>query len=302
MDIADTTGSTLPALNKIEDVGRRAVGITKPLLGEGLGARASAAEAIQTTEQGLKPAFEDAKFKAKQILPFIAEWFMEMWREYSDPKRTIQITYQNEVRFVKPAQLWGPLALRVVSIKRFQDSILKAQQEDKFINQFIPAFKDLMSPDGMIQIGTSILKNRDFSNAEKVWKKPSDFDAKHVALSENDQIIWNGVLDYPKPDENHKAHLKEHKPCFATASIQDESAGVHPDGLKNMKTHIIMHEQMMERAESGEQAPTEGQPPVPAATGETPGEIVGDTLAAEAGATENLPGVTPVGSPSLAEI
>jgi len=61
LEVKDTTQQTFQAIEVAKDMNREAAGLNKPLLGEGLGSRASASESINTMNQALKPALEDAK-------------------------------------------------------------------------------------------------------------------------------------------------------------------------------------------------------------------------------------------------
>lgn len=298
IEIQDTTRQTIPLLNLIQDYLKETMGTNKPFMGEALGQRTSASEAIGVLEQAVKPALEDAKYKANQLLPFIAEWNMELWRQFGDPELRLVLTQQNEQREVKPAMLWGPLSVRVTSIKRFQDGILRRKEEDMFLNQFFPLAQPYMSEEGIVNALSQIAKNRNYQDVDTWWKKSSDYDARRVARMENESILHSGVYDMPKQEENHAAHLAEHQPYLANYSLLPEMER-DPENIRRMQLHIQVHEQMLAGSKQGAaQAAMTGAPSALGVEGvggngpRTQGEAVGDMLGAAAGAAEQ-PGRPP---------
>lgn len=288
LEIRDTTTQTFQAKDMAEDMLRRAAGINKPLLGEGLGSRASASEAINTLNQALKPALEDAKYKADQMLPWIGEWILEMTRQFSDPKQQVAVKYKGEERTVYPARLYGDQIVRVVAIKKLQDSILRVQTESNIMGQFIPAFGSLMTEEGMVSLAKQIAKNADFEEVDSWFKVGDDFDARHVAKSENQNILVNGVTDYPTQGENHKAHIEEHKNGLASYLVIFPTEEQNKEGIAKMKAHITMHERLQEsrpqiEAPQGEPAPEGG---LDEGMARSVGEGAGDTIAGALGGAE----------------
>jgi len=275
------------------------MGTNKPFLGEPLGGRTSASEARIVFEQAVKPALEDAKYKANQILPFVAEWCMEMWREFGDPKKTIIITRENQQIEVKPAELWGPLTTRVVSVMNFQDGIIQRQEEDQFINQILPIFlqNGVIDQKGLKVYGTQIMKRREIKNVDEILTGGSDADARNVARAENNAILWHGVVDLPRPGENDEAHLAEHNPYFSTILLLPDEEKPPEQNVGIMKMHIKRHELQMAQAKQGQQVSVQENQP------QTEGEVMGDMMGAQEGAMENLPQgeANPVGRPPLVE-
>ena len=278
LNITDTTSQTFTAMDKAEDLIRRAAGINKPLLGEGLGSRASASEAINTLNQALKPALEDAKYKADQILPFIAEWIMDMTRQFANPDDMIAVKFKGAVRKVYPGRLWGDQLVRVVAIKKLQDNILRVQAENTMMTSYLPVFGQFMTEEGMVDLGKQIAKNRDFDNVDSWYKIGDDYDARHVAMSENEAIVLDNVVDFPSPSENHDAHIDEHESFVLryTLGVPDEDQ--NKEGIANMKRHIDMHKQFMDqRPQPGAPQAPEGSAPesAPRTVGEAAGDLVG---------------------------
>jgi hypothetical protein len=290
MEQKDTTGQTFVAIDKAQEMLRQAAGINKPLLGEGLGSRASASEAINTLNQALKPALEDAKYKADQMLPWMGDWILEMTRQFSDPAQQISVKYKGVERSVFPARLYGEQVVRVVAVKKLQDSILRVQIEQNFMTQFLPAFGHLMTEQGQVSLAQQIAKNSDFEEVDSWWKGGSDYDAVHVAKSENENILRFGAVDYPAPEENHEAHIKQHKGAMATYLLGVPSEEQNKEGLKNMKTHIGMHEQLKSEQPQA-QAPEVGgeEGAVDEGSPRTGGEGAGDIIAGSLGGGAEAP-------------
>ena len=291
MDIQDTTQQSIPLLATIQENTKETAGANKPFLGEAMGSRTSASEAIGVLEQAIKPALEDTKYKANQLLPFVAFWVKEMWREFGDPRRRLMVTYQNEQREIKPAELWGPLNTRVVSIKRFQDNILRRREEDQMLNIIVPLMLSSRATgqQGVKVFFRQVLKNRSYDDVDKILESGSKFDAHHIADGENDAILFGGVYDLPKEGEDHEAHIERHKPFLASYLLLPEEEQ-NPASARMMKQHIQMHETFIERAEAGAaNAAMTGQMPAEAGAPRSPGEAAGDMMGAEAGAMENLP-------------
>jgi len=287
LEIKDTTQQTFQAIEVAKDMNREAAGLNKPLLGEGLGSRASASESINTMNQALKPALEDAKYKADQILPFCAEWVMRMTRQFSDPDQQIAVKYKGIERTTYPGRLWGEQIVRVVAIKKLQDNILRVQKEEQMMNQYLPAFGDLMSPEGKVDLAKQIAKSRDFENVDSWFPEFDDYDARHVAKSESIAILMERAIDFPKQGENHKGHIEQHKADLATYIYAIPTEEQDKEGLSNLKSHIGIHERM-----ASEKAQPVGEQPqqvegIDEGQARTAGEGAGDVIAGEAGSLGN---------------
>ena len=296
VDVPDTTQQSLPMLKEVGERIRQALGTNKPFLGEPLGSRTSASEAITDFEQALKPALEDAKYKANQLMPFYATWVDRMRELFADPSSVIQITYEDKPREIKPANLWGPMKVRVVSVKKFQDNAIRERQEVAFLQQYFAVAAPLMGQRAIVPL-KQIAKNRDYKDVDSWFPEDADdFDARHVAISENEAIVRRGVVDLPKPDENHVAHLKIHDPYLSSVVLLTEDdkigLGITDQNVANFKIHIQQTKNLMEQgkaqsAQAGQAAAAVGQEPG------LPGEAAGDEIAAQAGAEAQPPAGRP---------
>lgn len=296
IEVQDTTGVTMQHLAYLDEYRRKIIGTNKPLMGEALGGRTSAAESISVYEQALKPALEDVKYKANQIFPFIAFWVNELWRDFGNPELTIALTFENEPMEIKPANMWGDMRVRVTAIKQFQDNILRRKEEDNFINQTLPVMvqNGVIDQKGLALFFKQVMKNRDFEDVDRmVTSVSSDYDARHVAKAENASIVFNGVYDMPKPGENHEAHNSEHKPFLAALMLLPKDDMPSQENLAILKLHIQQTDRLIEQGDKPMQGGGMEQPPTQENEPRTAGEAFGDM----AGAMENMP--SPEGEPLM---
>ena len=291
LKIQDTTSTTIPMLAATEERRQKIMGTNKAFLGEPIGGRQSASGYLGTLDQALKPALEDVKFKAEQILPFVAFWVKELYYDFGNPETTLLITYENEQLEVKPSYLYGDFRIRVSSVKNFQDSAIKRKQENELLGQVLPVAAQLGAIDaqGSKIIFKQIFQDRKIEHLNEIFKTQGDFDAVRVARSENMAILWQGIFDMPKPEENHAVHLKEHESYLSTVVLLPDGSRPDDVAIQRMKMHIQMHKNYASNPQGGQGG---GQPnqaslnqPAPATT---PGEVSGDQLSGDMGNMGNL--------------
>ena len=282
VDIKDTTGITLQMLAHLEEKRRKTMGTNKPLVGEPLGGRTSAAESISVFEQALKPSLEAAKYKANQIFPFIAFWVSEMWKDFGNPDLVINLTGKSPVKQIKPADIFGDMRIKVTAIKQFQDGILRRKEADNFIQTMIPLLlaNKVMSPADLGRFAKDEMNSREFSGVDNYISVRSNADAQHVAQAENDNIVFGGVEDLPKPEEDHQTHLDEHLPFAGSAALAFEKDDPRYANIRKLQFHIQLHQQMMAGAQQQAQQaqPELGQPLDQGAPPRTEGEAFGDEM------------------------
>lgn len=290
IQIQDTTQNTFNMLDRIDQRRMRATGLNKTRLGEELGGRTSAFESSQVIKQALDPALEDSAFMANQALLPLAFWNKEFWDVFGDPEDEKMLSYEGQQYRVKPGKIWGDVNMRVTAIKHFQDSILKRREEDLFINQSYSMVAPLLRQEGRIGFWQEIAKNRgiDSLTQSEAWGLAQDYDARHVAKSENMAVVWNGIYDMPKPDELHAAHLAEHEPYLAAIVLLPEEERPPMRNIQMMKTHIQLHRNMVGGGQPG--APAMPQAMI---EGVNEAETFGNVMGAEGGAAEQnaTPGV-----------
>jgi len=290
LEIQDTTQTTQAMLGYLEADRRKILGTNKPLSGEALGGRTSAAESIAVFEQALKPALEAAKYKANQIFPFIAFWVSEMWKDFGNPDLVINLTGNSPVKQVKPADIFGDMRIKVTAIKQFQDGILARKESDNFIQTLLPMLlaNQAMTPADLARFAKMEMTNRDMEGVDDFITVKGNADAQHVAKAENQNIVLHGVDDFPRPEEDHQTHLDEHLPYATSVALAMDKEDPRQANIRKLQLHIQQHQQMMQgqqQAQAGAQ-PQEGNPLSQGAAPRTEGEAFGD----EAGALQNPQG------------
>lgn len=289
LETQDTTQYTVPILQLLDGRIRDIFGVNSPFLAEALGGRTSASEATFVSEQAIKLALEDLIYKANQILPWMAEWIFNGLDMFMDDDTTIAITKSGKPVEIKPRDVWGAVNIRITSIKTFQDSLIKRKDFLQYLNQVVPVFLKFVSRKGVADIAEQVSKPFGFENVKSWFDQDDDYDARNMARSENQYILWEGVSLLPKPEENQEAHLSEHKPILASYLMLPQEQQ-NPQGIQNMKMHIQMHENFLERKAQGGASlvPQAGQAPKPGQD-MMAGQDAGAPMAAEAGMQENMP-------------
>lgn len=289
LETQDTTQYTVPILQLLDNRIRDIFGVNSPFLAEALGGRTSASEATFVSEQAIKLALEDLIYKANQILPWMAEWIFNLMDTFSDDETVITITKSDKPVEVKPKDVWGAVNVRITSIKTFQDSLIKRKDFLQYLNQVVPVFLKFVSRKGVADIAEQVSKPFGFEHVKEWFDQSDDYDARNMARSENQYILWEGESLLPKPEENQDAHLSEHKPILASYLMLPQEQQ-NPANVQKMKLHIQMHENFVEQKAQGSSplAPQQGQVPAPQ-QGMMAGPEAGAPMAAEAGAAENMP-------------
>lgn len=284
LKVQDTTGNMLPMLNEVDRRIQDVFGVNKPFLAEALGGRTSASEALFITDQAVKVSLEDAKYKADQLLPFVAQWTMDMMDQFSDPDTTIIITSQDKPVEIKPAEVYGPINVRVTSIKQFQDGILRRREEDDFLSKVYPMMKEIMTPKGKMNMFSQICVNRGFEDVDTWFDTTGKYDATIRARRESNDILWFGGKDMPNEQDDDEAHLTEHKPIHASYTLlppeqQNESF------IQHHAMHIQMHEANLDRKKNQQAMATTQPVPNPV---NTPGNEAGGMIAGPMGEMANM--------------
>ena len=287
--VPDTTKITLLMQEFIERDSDKTTGADKPITGEALGSRTSATEAKNVFDQAAKPLVAKATYTADQIFPWMYRLDAALWRQYGDPKKVITITHNNMIHEIKPAELWGPLKVKVTAITNFENNTLRRQEINSFLGTSYPQAAEQMGESGKRVFWREVFTTFGFDRVNEIFPADGDYDARHIAINENHDIIIVGVPDEPRPDENHAAHLAVHEPAMRQYELLPD-ADSDPERMRMMRNHIQIHKDMQQQSESQAQQLTpqpEGgaeAPPQEAGAGGLVGEVTGERIAAEEGA------------------
>ena len=292
IEVPSVTGDMQAFIAYLEARIKETAGTTDPFLGTPMGSRTSASEAKQAFEQSMKPANERLRRMAR-LLEWIAKWDMRMWRMFAPSDLTLALINKGKVQEIKPAEVYGPLMVKVTAIDDYKNNVMVQREQDSFLRETFPMVKDSMGKRNTNNLLRWIYRKRDFP-VDEIFGPEKEGDAVHVASSEN-QAFLNGIWDPPKPDQNHEVHIAVHNDDKSMFKRMPES-DLHPETMRYVDAHIEIHKQMQAQefasatqtgaqAQQGPQALEgaigAGEPG--AAPPRTEGEVSGDIIAGEAG-------------------
>ncbi len=284
IEIQDTTITAIPFLRWLEEDGDKAAGTDKPIIGEAMGGRTAATEARNVYKEAMKIMLDKAYYLADQLLPWVAEQFSELWRQYADPKRVVAIDYQGQRYEVKPSELWGPMRVTVTSVKKFEEDAMSRMEENNLIATGYQFLAALMGREGATEFWRQVLKRRKYRNVDSFFPKVNDYEAREVARMENDQILYQGQWDAPKQEENQEIHLEEHE-SFLAAYKALPAEQQNAQNMALLVQHIAVHHYMQIQAQRQMALMTQGitQQPQQQVGPETTGQAAGDLMGAQTG-------------------
>ena len=289
IEVPSVTGDMQAFIAYLEARIKETMGTTDPFLGTPMGSRTSASEAKQAFEQSMKPANERLR-RMSRVLEWIAVWDMRMWRMFAPPELTLALINKNKVQEIKPAQIYGPLRVKVTAIDDYKSNVMVQREQDTFMRETYPLIQDSMTRREKRNLTKWIYGKRDFP-VDEIWEPEKEGDAVHVASSENKAFL-DGVWDQPKPDENHEVHMAVHNDAKSMFKRMPES-DLDPETMRYVDAHIEIHRQMQaQEFASATQPGMQGgqQPGAAVGMGEpgasparTEGELSGDMIAGDAG-------------------
>ena len=287
--IPDTTNITIAMHDRIEAEANKTTGADDPIQGQALGARTSATEAQNVFDQAMKPIVNSLSYISDQLFPWMLEMDAELWRQYGDPKTVLTVTHMNMLREIKPTELWGPIKTKVTAITQFKNNVIARRDMNQFIQNVYPLFKDIMGQTGSRVLARKALRIAGFDDVNEIIPESGDFDARRVAMDENNNMLYKGMLDEALVDENHEAHLPVHEMAERQYSLLPKD-DVDQNALRRLRLHIQEHKDFRSQGAVGAsgQPQQQHQPQQQSQVGGMPsdlqGEVLGDQLEAMGGA------------------
>lgn len=291
LDVPSVLSDTMPLLQTVNARFKSAMGTMEPISGGPIGGRASATQAQNTLEQAMKPAIEDAKYRAEQRYHWQARIVAALWRQLGDPERVLTVTYNNQLYEIKPTELYGDFRTRIVSVGQFEADVLEQQTMNDFAARVLPTFAPMMGQEGLKKFGIALMKSRKIRDAETFFGNSSTKDAERVAWYENIAILQQGVQDIPEVGENDAAHLSIHEPYLERYLAVMPTDQQNEANLRNMNVHILIHKQHQTQTQPAQGAtPQGGQPGQPGQPGQQGPNQYGVGAEGMAGSAPMLPG------------
>lgn len=284
------TQDMLPFISYLEQYMNDSAGTTKPYRGEGLGSRASAQEARNAMEQSLKPAAERLAYIEDQLIDWVARKDAALWRQFAEPDQVLAITRDEDVREIKPQYLYGDMRVKLTAVSEYITDAMARMEEERLLTATLPVAAPIMGKDGLAACFRYVFRKRGFPVGE-MFPPTQDFDAKHVAQSENATMIQTGQFDMPQQEENHAIHILEHIHGEAIFALDQT---IPKERINLMRQHRLIHEQMKMQAQGPAGAGPQQVPGMAQGlgAGETPpateAQAGGDMMAAAGGETGGL--------------
>ena len=271
--VPSNTGDMQNFIAYLEARIKETAGTTAPFLGEAMGSRTSASEATNALEQAMKPAMEKLRRMAR-VLEWIGVWDMRMWRMFSPADQMFSLVQKGKVKEIKPANLWGPLRVKITAIDDFEKNSVGRAEQNQFMRDTLPMAKDVLSKKEFRNTLKWIYRQRDFP-VDELWVGNDDMDARHIARSE-DNGFFNLIEDLPKEGENHEVHLDEHGQDLRLYKMNSDA---DPEVVRLFDVHMEVHNQMLQQQESQAPQTPQGEVSPP----RTSGEVSGDAIAGQSG-------------------
>jgi len=281
--VPSITGDMLPFIQWLEDEIMKALGADKAFRGEAMPSRTPATGYKLTHDQSQKPNLVKDRYIARQLFPWMAQKDMELWRQYSDPEKTLTFTRKGyDPMEFSPAELWQPLLVKCVAVDKYEKDMIQRQEEDKFNQVLLPYLAPLMGRKGLTVYGKQLLKKRGVDGVDEMFPYTKDGDARHVALSENFAILQTGIPDNVKPEEDDETHLAQHEPALEWAKAQSD---INPEHIAVLEDHVAQHQQRLEVEQGQFPSPQQEQGGMTAPSN-MEGQAMGDMFSAQEGAMQ----------------
>ena len=285
VEVARTTEITLAMADRIEQDIFATLGTDKPILGQPLLGRTSATEATNVLEQAKVPLLEKADANGGDYLTWSFEMDAELWRQFANPKTVISLTHNDLLEEIKPAELYGPYKVTVTAITQFENTTQRRRELNAFLQNGYDRAREFMGQEGALNFWRLAWGEFNFKDVDDVFPPTGDFDAKRVGVNESFSILFKGEVDEALPDENHAAHLVQHKRWALEYGLIPEE-DQNPEWIRNHDLHIQQHENFLEAPQPG--APQAGIEQPGALAEGTVGELGANPLEAVAGAEAAL--------------
>ena len=240
LTVNNVTQRTVEELAMMRERADSLIGTTEAFRGEFAGSRATATEVIGNKSQALKPVLELAKFLISQYVNFILPTFMSLSRQYADPDQFIEV---DGLR-VYPAELYGELDTKIVSIEKYEADL---QSRQVLTNAIQAGAYTLAEPSMGAEGKTVFWKNYwkqmklpdvelTFPAAAQLVEAVNQANADVRAIMQNPERAMSDQALLPQPGEKHDIHVKilEDKKELMIAQSKmpvQEGAPLHIDGV-----------------------------------------------------------------------
>ena len=268
---------TVALWEKLEEDMNKTMATDKPIVGEALGGRTSATEAQNIFEQALKPALVLVKYVLTQFLPWYAQKSLRLWHLYAHPDQIAEITGEEEIIEIKPAELYGEFDVEMDMIDEFVENGQVVQNMQYLVSQILASPEAAGVIDFKELLREILTRLKITKNPARLLKPDKAWDAEMVAELENKEMMDPEDPEFvePQPNQDHVVHLRRHKSERQQYTFLPKEQ--QPlESLAMLDMHIQLHEDFKEQSNAQQAAPPEA-PPTPG----LPGELSGDQIAGD---------------------
>lgn len=272
MDVRDTTGTCIQVLEHVDRDSNRAVGADDPIMGTPLGGRTSATEADEIIGNAKGPHLIIARYILGDLLGWVGRKFQRFWEVFGDHDRVIQIVEGDEIIRIDLGQIWGDFDTEVTVLDTFEGDLISDQNMTHILQSVVPNFLDVTDKRAL---ASKVYKHFGMEPAELI-SNVSDIDAERVAQERIMAMFEDGREGYesPQPGENLKVHLSEAQGFLLKyKGVEDQFPNLMWVEQYTAEVKFLMNQQNQQLQQ---QAPMQAPP-----GNETPGEVVGNQLAAQ---------------------
>jgi hypothetical protein len=303
LDVKDMTGTTFPTLEYLRDDADETVGTTDAVKGQFAGSRTTATESSTATSQALKPMVEDVRFVADQYFIPILRDVADLSRQFADPRQTLKLTNDmGEIYDVNPAELYGELKTKIVSIDKFQADLEAQQVLVNFLSSGgYDKSVEFMPDTGAIKFWRNFGEAMRLQDVDEIYPESQRFiEAENQAWADIRAIIHdpdnalNNENLLPKPGEKHDVHIgilsswiKKRRIEMGNVNLNPEEKGLMQQQILVASLYVQIHEDLKEQEQQQQAAAAQGSVQNQAGPqGQVPelaGEAIGDTRSGIAG-------------------
>ena len=290
INIEDTTARTMEMWTRLDEIWDRTMNTDKPITGSPLGSRTSATEAKNIFDQAQKPAIEKADLFAQNLFPWMLKMDKALWEQFADPRRVVKLTKNNIKHEIKPADLWGPMTVKVTSVLQFENNSLLRLELNSFVNSqyFQVALQD-MSPEGRNRFHRFMWDVFKIPDGETTFNLGASGDAARVAQQENAQMVGELVEVEVLPNEFFDEHIRWHKATLDELSALNDTDAEFVGGSENRDRAIEIienHIRLTEAAKAESQQQIAGAVQQGAEGGGQATDLTGLAIGGQIGAAE----------------
>ncbi len=283
---ADITNTIMANISYLEQDADRALQTVQAIEGMPMGGRTSASEAVNVYNQARMPHMMNARYQLMQLLPFYAEAIARYWHFYALPEQVCELTGEPENLEVRPAMLYGDYEVEV-------DVVERMERDQTALNALNYALQGIFANPAFMQAVDPAAALREWAALNKLhnprWIRDThNYDAERIARLENQMMVYGNQYDPPQPGEAHDTHLLQHKNFEAQFKYIENAESMYP-GLRLLRQHIMATEQLKQQEaamQMQQQMGAQGMmTPEAAPVPQTPGQEVGNEMAADLGAS-----------------